>query len=221
MQQDPAFAKAWELRAAVTMMMEEYGGSEIDGVEINRIATGYAEKALALDPRSALALASIAQMRMGFWRELDPPADPAQIIADLDRAIEIDPHNSNAMNWLGLAYANVGYNERALAMFQRCRAVDPLLSPCPENEMEVLWVLGRPEEAHARLRTNLDLGLVTENYVNFAVLAHFEEKTAFLYALNQPLWLAGWRTWRRGLRRLPQPRRRPLGPAGRPAAVPA
>ena len=190
--QDPAFSKAWELRAAVMMMMDEYGGSEADAAEIYRIATGYAEKALALDARSALALASIANMSGLVSRIQGQPADRAKIIADLERAIEIDPHNSNAMNWLGLAYANVGQNERALAIFRRCRAVDSMLLPCPENEMEVLWVLGRPEEAHARFMTNLDQGLVTENYANFAVLAHFEEKTAFLFALNQPLWLAGW-----------------------------
>ena len=191
--QDPEFAKAWELRAAVMMMMDEYGASELDPAEIYRVAIGYAEKALALDPRSSLALASIANMS-GLVSQLQGrSADRAQIIADLERAIEIDPHNSNAMNWLGLAYAIVGQNERALAMFQRCRAVDPLLSPCPENEMEVLWVLGRPEEARSRFRINLDQGLVTENYVNFAVLAHFGERTAFLFALNQPLWLAGWR----------------------------
>ena len=191
--QDPAFSKAWELRAAVMMMMDEYGGSKLDAAEIYRVATGYAEKALAIDPRSALALASIANMSGLVSSNLGQPADRAKIIADLERAIEIDPHNSNAMNWLGLAYAIVGQNERALATFQRCREVDPLLAPCPENEMEVLWVLGRPEDALARFMVNLDQGLVTENYANFAVLAHFEEKTAFLYALNQPLWLAGWR----------------------------
>jgi TolB-like protein len=190
--QDPAFAKAWELRAAVQMMMDEYGGSELDAAEIYRIATGYAEKALALDPRSALALASIANMSGLASRNLDQPADWATIIADLERAIEIDPHNSNAMNWLGIAFGLVGENERALAMFQRCSVVDPALAPCRENEVDVLWALGRPEQARARFADNLSRGLVTENYTNFAVLAHFEERTTFLFALNQPLWLPGW-----------------------------
>ena len=190
--QDPAFAKAWELRAAVQMMMDEYGGSELDPAEIYRIATGYAEKALALDPRSALALASIANMSGLASRNLGQPADWATIIADLERAIEIDPHNSNAMNWLGIAFGLVGESERALAMFQRCSVVDPALAPCRENEVDVLWALGRPEQARARFADNLSRGLVTENYTNFAVLAHFEERTTFLFALNQPLWLPGW-----------------------------
>ena len=192
LEQDPAFAKAWELRSAVGMMMVEYGGLDLPAAELNRLAAGYAERALALDPASSLALASLAQMRSPNMGDTGDSADLRTIFADLERAIELDPHNGNAMNWLGLSFGLVGETPKALALFQHCAKVDPLLKPCPENEVDALWVLGRPQESRARFMANLSSGLLTDNYANFAMLAHFEEKATFLFALNQPLWLNGW-----------------------------
>jgi TolB-like protein/tetratricopeptide (TPR) repeat protein len=192
LEQDPAFAKAWELRGAANMMMIEYSGSELSSTELVRLATEYAERALALDPSSSLALASLANLRSGNSGDLSKPADLVAVVADLEHAIEIDPHNGNAMNWLGVTLGRVGDVSRALAVFERCAAVDPSLKPCHENAMEALWVLGRPQESHARFIDYLSRGMATDNYTNFAMLAHFEDKTTFLFALNQPLWLADW-----------------------------
>ena len=192
-EQDPDFAKAWELRAALNSLRKEYGESDLDRDEIERVSVAYAERALALDPASSLALASIANVRGSAARLLRQTADWVQIIADLERALEIDPHNISAMNWLGLAWGHVGEAGRALEMFRKCMATDPQFAPCTENEYEALWVLGRADEAHARFLDAMARGRITDEYVNFGLLAHSGERTAFLFALNQTMWLPGWR----------------------------
>ena len=191
--QDPAFAKAWELRAAVTSLLYEYPGSDLGIDELNRLSVQYAEKALSLDSQSSLALATLARIRGGIGSDQRLNADHAAIIADLERAIEIDPHNVNAMNWLGLALALVGDTERALAVFRDCVAVDPLFGPCSENEYDTLWVLGRADEAYARMLDALSRGVNTDGYANLHLLAQFEERAAFLITLNHPILLPQWR----------------------------
>ncbi len=192
-EQDPDFAKAWELRAAVNSLIKEYGGSDLDRDELHRRSVAYAERALSLDPASSLALASLANVRSNAGRNLGQTPDWLRIIADLERALEIDPHNINAMNWLGNALGHVGETGRSLEMFRKCMATDPQFAPCTENEYETLWTLGRADEAHAHFLDALARGRITDEYVNFSLLAHFEERTAFLFALNQTMWLPGWR----------------------------
>jgi TolB-like protein len=190
--QDPAFARAWELRAAVNSLMDEYKASDLGPDELERLSAEYAERALALDPQSSLALAALANVRSNAGRSLRETADMVGVIADLERAIELDPHNINAMNWLGIALALVGDSERALSVFQRCTAIDRRFGPCTENEYDTLWVLGRADEAYARMLDAWSRGVSVDGYVNFHLLAHFEQKTAFLLALNHPFWMPQW-----------------------------
>lgn len=193
LQQDPEFAKAWELRAAVNSLMHEYKASVLGAAELGRRSAEYAERALALDPQSSLALATLANIRSTAGRSLDATADFVSTVADLERAIEIDPHNVNAMNWLGISLALLGDSERALAIFQRCTAIDPTFGPCMENEYDTLWVLGRFDEAYAHMVDGLSRGINVDGYVNLQLLAHFEQRTAFLLALTHPTWLPQWR----------------------------
>ncbi len=193
LEQDSQFAKAWELRAAASSLMHEYRASDLGAEELDRRSAAYAQRALALDPQSSLALATLANVSAGVARNQGGTADYVSIVADLERAIEIDPHNINAMNWLGIAQAGMGENERALAMFQRCLAVDPLFGPCLENAYDSLWVQGRADEAYAQMLDGLSRGVNVDGYTNFPLLARFEQRTAFLLALTHPTWLPQWR----------------------------
>jgi adenylate cyclase len=191
--QDPDFARAWELRAAVQSIATEYGYSDVPKDEAQRRGIEFAQRALAIDPASAMALATLAHMRSQANSSLRARHELADIIRDLERAIEIDPHNASALNWLGLTFAQVGHLEQALALFRRCVQVDPVFAPCAENEYEMMLGLGRVDEAFARLQDALASGRVTNQYVNFYLLAHFQQKNAFLVAANQSHWLPGWR----------------------------
>ncbi len=110
--------------------------------------------------------------------------DLAEIIADLERAVSLDPRNSSAMNWLGLAYALIGQSAKALDTFEACAAVDPLFGPCAENHYDQLVTLERYDEAWERFQSVLARGMVVDGWVNFTLLAHFDQETAFLVAAN-------------------------------------
>jgi adenylate cyclase len=192
LEQDPQYAKAWELRSAVQTMLREYGGSNLDSAELDRRAVEFAERALALDPHSALALASLANLRARDSRQQRARVDLTLVVADLERSIELDPHNGNAMNWLGVVLGQVGRMEDSLAWFERCIVIEPRLAPCTENAYEALWALGRADEAYAMYQHGLERSLMTPSYASFALLAHFEDRPTFLFAINQPIWLQGW-----------------------------
>ena len=51
--------------------------------------------------------------------------DYDNIFAGLERALALDPKDSNALNWLGIANSFVGNHEKAVEIFNRCVEVDP------------------------------------------------------------------------------------------------
>jgi TolB-like protein/Tfp pilus assembly protein PilF len=191
LEQDADFAKAWELRAAVNSIMHEYRDSTLGAAELGRRSAEYARRALSLDPDSSMALATLANVRSTAGRGMRERADFAGIVADLERAIEIDPHNSSAMNWLGIALALLGDSTRALTVFEQCSAIDPTFGPCMENRYDTLWVLGQSDAAYAQMLDGWSRGVNVDDYVNYPLLAHFEQRAAFLLALTK--WLPQWR----------------------------
>lgn len=191
-EQDPNFVSAWELRAAVQTVIVEYGYSDLPTEEHRRRGVEFAERALALEPDSAMALATLANMKVMATATLGKRHDFDGIIRDLERAIELDPHNSSALNWLGMTFAFVGRSEDALRVLARCIEVAPRFGPCRENHYDKLWAAGQPEAAYAAMQAALDAGAVVSEYANFGLLAYFEEKTAFMLLANQSKWLPGW-----------------------------
>ena len=189
--QDAGFAEAWELRAALQFLMKEYSYSDLPDEELQRRGVEFAEKALAIDPESATAIASLANMRARAVEDLRAVHNIANIIRDFNRALAIEPRNATALNWLGLKLGHVGDLEAALETFRRCVEYEPLYAPCVENEYDALLALNRHEEAFERYEAALEKGVMTGQYVNFSLLAYFDRKTAFMLASN--LWLSGWR----------------------------
>ncbi len=190
---DPSFAKAWELRAALASLMPEYSASGLSAEEEYLRVTEFAERALALDPNSDMAIAALARIRSNANQTLRARHDIAAIIADYERALAINPRNSSTLNWLGIALAFVGRTEDALQRFDRCVEIDPYFGPCAENAYEMLLGLGREDQALDRFEHALAIGAVTGQYVNFSLLAKAGDRTAFTLATNMPAWLPGWR----------------------------
>jgi TolB-like protein/Tfp pilus assembly protein PilF len=192
LEQDPQYAPAWELRAALQPLLGEYTDTPLTLGELDRLGTEYAERALSLAPDSALALAVKANIRGLAAQSLRARHDLGEVIGDLERSLEIDPSSTNAMNWLGMTLGLVGRLDDALAAYQRCVQVDPLASACSENEYDTLYSLGRHDEAWQRYLDALDRGAVTDQWTNFQMLARFEQKAAFLFASNQSKYLPRW-----------------------------
>ena len=190
---DPDFAEAWAIRAAIYMLNYDYGDIDLDRAESDRRVNEFAQAALAVEPENALAIAVLANNRH-VDATLGRTSYPiAETIADLQRAIEIDPRNDSARNWLGMAYLEVGDLDAALEQFSACTENDPFYAPCVENVYDTLASLGRMDEALAAFRSSLSKGAVTDEWVNFSLLAHFGMKDLFMFASNQSQYLRGWR----------------------------
>lgn len=192
-EQDPNFVKAWEMRGAMHVVIDDYGGTSRSMAENLHSALEFADKALAIDPNSATAIAvrgnvrsqeSLYRLKSHDWRE---------ILADYDRALQIDPQNTAALNWRGIALASLGDLEAALASFVACRRVDPLYAACNENRIEILASLGRDREAFDVYKEALNKGTAKPIFLPLSLLARLNEETLFKTLANAPYAFFGWR----------------------------
>jgi len=189
---DPGFAGAWAIRAAIYMLNSEYGHIDVTrDLAVQRVQD-FSGNALAIDPDNALALSVQAFNQQIEARDGRAEHDIQTIVDDLKRALALDPSNGSTRNWLGISYGETGEVELALEQFTRCADDDPYYSPCVENAYDSLAVLGRTDEALDAFRRALESGAVTEQWVNFALLAHFDMELHFLFASNLPIYLPGW-----------------------------
>jgi TolB-like protein/tetratricopeptide (TPR) repeat protein len=191
-EQDPNYANAWEMRAALQPLIVEYGYSSASPTEVERRLVEFANRALVINPQSALAFAALGKLKMTNAQDRRKPGDYDAIIADFERALAIDPRNASALNWRGLVHADVGNLEVALASFNRCLEIEPYYTPCMSNQVEILASLGRDREALAAYKKAFDRGFVSF-YFAFHLLARTGEETAFKAATGSPNLLLGWR----------------------------
>ena len=175
------------------MLDSEYGDLGLSrDIAAERVET-YVERTVALEPDNALAIAVRA-----FNREIEARSgrarhDISSIVKDLHRALEIDPKNSSARNWLGISYGEIGDLEAALAQFSQCAEDDPYYAPCVENIYDTMAAMGRMDDALDAYLSALGRGAVTDEWTNFRLLAHFGMEAHFLFAANQSAYLPGWR----------------------------
>jgi DNA-binding winged helix-turn-helix (wHTH) protein/tetratricopeptide (TPR) repeat protein len=173
---DPQFAlahaglsDAWiqlGLRAAVSQSLRPR--------EVMPKARAAAEKALALDDALSEAHATLGQVL--FTYEWKRPAG----IAELQRAIELNPNNQNAHHWYAMALGGLGRFDQALAQIQRALAIDPLAVIVNANVGFLLYRAGRIEEAVTKLRHTVAMepGFVMTRYrlgLALEALGHYDE----------------------------------------------
>ncbi len=193
LEKDPLFAKAWEMRAALQTLKVEYGYSDETADAAEQVADDFAQRALAIEPRSATALAVLAKNAGNASLDLRRKANIADMIATLDRALEIEPRNGSALNWRGLRFVHVGYLEAAHNDFKTCLDFEPLYVPCSENRYVMLSVMGRDTEALEAFGVALDKSLSKLYYTYLPMLARMEKPLAFKLAANDISLLNGWR----------------------------
>ena len=194
-EQDPEFAEAWEIRSALQFLLVGYGYRVLEQAEVVRRTTDFANRALALNPNSSIALASLAYVRVPTTLRdgvLFEKADWGFLLQQLTRAIEINPRNDSALNWRGLAYFSVGDVDKSEADFRACIDFSPLSAPCKENLIMVLAGQRRDEEAYAQFLSALDHGIAKPREADLALLARMGEKTVFKLITNSEDLLFGW-----------------------------
>ena len=191
-EQDPEFAQAWELRAANQFLMVNYGYRDTPVQEQIRLTNEYANKALALDPNSSIALAALANVHIQGGLALDGSQDFVKLMGNLTRSIEIDPRNDSALNWRGTLHMLLGDFDRAFTDYRACVDLSPLTAPCAENYITVLAGAGRDQEAFEHFQKLLDYGIVKASEADLPMLARMGEETAFKAIANSENLFFGW-----------------------------
>ncbi|MGI5819736.1 MAG: tetratricopeptide repeat protein [Armatimonadota bacterium] len=142
----PAHADAWALLAYAHWMHP-------DGLAY--LARGQVQRALGLNPASARAR-MLSGLVIPFVT--DPP-DFGRAIAELERAVELDPTLAQAWSRLGLARNDLGDTEAALADIRRAVALEPERYEWHLHLGEVLLAAGDADEAVASNRRALELAI--------------------------------------------------------------
>lgn len=138
---DPEFARAWELLGALVLV----GGDAM----VTDEARAAIDRALSLDPKLSLAHA-VKGMMIDYTQPLDWDAG----IGSLKKAVELDPHNTTALLWLGNEMHKLGYLDQSLQLLERCLKLDPAYDRCRLHLSWVLYMLGQTDRAldeHRRL----------------------------------------------------------------------
>jgi adenylate cyclase len=192
LEQDPSFARAWELRAPIPTLAIGYGHSSEPLETAEARTREYAARALELNPGSSLALATLGKLLMEKGQYLEGFAEWATALDHFERAIDADPNNASAYIWLGNALEAIGFLEEALAAYEQCVALEPSYLPCVNNRPHVLVALGRLEEALAMYRRDLGRGLSRWGFGLIPLWVEMESDILFMEAANHPEVLRGF-----------------------------
>ena len=191
--QDPDFANAWALRGAARGLATGYDHIEISPGDNNRLALDYANRALVLDPQNAMALAV-----RGFVRQSDnealvePLHDWAEIVADFDAALVVDPNSPEALNWRGNTMIALGFPAEARANFLQCFEANPFYVVCHANYCDQLVGAQDVEGALNCHREALARGLIISPGVYLSLFADIGDERSFMMTLSDPRVFPGW-----------------------------
>jgi TolB-like protein/Tfp pilus assembly protein PilF len=144
---EPNFARAVSALADVWLVQGSSGGAVISrfgqrNSPAHQRIVAQIERALALDPKSAEAHASLGNARWNNWQL--PEAARA-----LRQAVALNPNYATAHQWLGRVLMADGYYDEALAALRRATELDPLSSRIQDNYAIGLRAFGRYAEALA------------------------------------------------------------------------
>jgi tetratricopeptide (TPR) repeat protein len=156
---DPQFAAAWAGLGAAAWIAPSWNVTDRDYLAISRRAT---KQALVLDENQSMAWAVLSGLR--DFDESGP--DYETTLNYLDRALQIDPNNTTAWLWRGIAWSELGFHERALKDLQQCLVLDPAYQNCRGHLAMQNIMLNR----HERVR-ELSIQLLRAGYQS-AMSAH-------------------------------------------------
>ena len=145
---DPDFARAWEGLAAVYSIVESWGFS---GRDWDSLAIQAAERALELDPGLSMPWAVIGSVAMNG-------GDSITGIANLDRAINLDPVNATFYLWRGIQYSELGFHNDGVADLEHCLEVDPAYENCRRHLGFTFQVLADNEQAMTLFQQGYESG---------------------------------------------------------------
>ncbi len=146
---DAGFAEAQAMYAVVLALS---ASNNVDRREMFDRAVSAANRAQILAPESAAVLAA-----RGLLLQLQQPADLATSELVLRRAVEIDPSNVDARNWLQTALSQMGRVAEAQEVLLAAAEIDPLNPVIQINVAARYAGQGDYASAHAALNRLFDL----------------------------------------------------------------
>jgi TolB-like protein len=139
-ERDPSFARAFAALSMTYSLLPGYAAFDRDLA--NREALVSAEKAVALDPKSAEALTALGQSYFNQGKV-------RQSLQAYDRAVAANPRYAVARHWKGIALTTVGRLAEGEAELRAARALDPASLPLQSFLGVNLGLQGRLQEALA------------------------------------------------------------------------
>ena len=161
---DSAYAKGWELLAAVANVAPGWGHTDRD---YRGIAHEAAKTAIGLNEGRSMAWAVLGSLAAS-----DSNSDVAAGIDYMTRAIHEDPKNASAWLWRGLEFSRLGFFDAAARDINRCLDVDPAYLLCLYHLGLVESLRGHPQVLRDR----------TEQLLSFGFDHHIDQHTLFLGA---------------------------------------
>ena len=163
-QLDPEYALAWVELSRVRLWLVNTGAIPVE--EGQRLAREAAERALALNPNLAEAHAQMGRIKQFVdfdWAGADE---------SIQRAIALEPGNSDTLRTAATSAAVFGRFDQALELARRAVELDPLNAASRVRLAWVEYYRGAPDEAVADLKRALELSpnapiarLLSEIYV--------------------------------------------------------
>jgi TolB-like protein/DNA-binding winged helix-turn-helix (wHTH) protein len=148
-QLDPSYALAWVGLSRVRYWQANEG--LIPTEEGQRVAREAVERALVLDPNLATAHAQMGRLK----RQVD--FDWVGANASLERAIALEPGNSEAIKQAAASAAYLGRFDQALQLGRRALDLDPLNAGSWENLGEIEFFNGQLDKAAVDCKKALEL----------------------------------------------------------------
>jgi len=187
---DPNYARAWAELAVAYSIAISWAMVDRDYVVLAQHA---AERALEIEPEISMALTALSTVHT-----IDPRFYDSERAIDLSRrAVASDPVSASAHLFLGDAYQNVAYFDRAEQSFARCLDIDPNYGQCRVRYAEIAFMRGDEAAGRARLDGMLTHTFIDDGYPGFygALARSGDDLTLSLLLLNMSRVLPGEPRW--------------------------
>jgi tetratricopeptide (TPR) repeat protein len=155
---DPNFAAAWALLSRVRMSQFRHRLVPAAQLEATRgLAREAAQRAVALAPDLPEAHLALGRVFFFEYVYLYKEEQVAHAAAQFQRALELDPHNADAMVQLGMVAARDGRLNESIGLQRQALQLDPLDLNILELLGDSYIRVGKPAPAEPLLRKELEL----------------------------------------------------------------
>lgn len=166
---EPDYAMAWARLAIAQQWFIDWVASADERQATRPLARANAQKALELNPSSAVALGALGINQA--WSDFDLVTGEAT----LKRAVALDPNNPESLYQLADVTGCLGRLDEAVAMMRRVLTLEPLNASFHFYTGQWSLVLGRLDDAEAELRQAIALQPQAESYRLFLSLTYAKQ----------------------------------------------